>query len=58
MKRFHSLRHSGATWLVQAGVSIYTVSKILGHASVSTTQIYAHYEPDQYHNAVNSVQLL
>jgi site-specific recombinase XerD len=38
---FHSLRHTFATRLVQKGVSIYKVSKLLGHADVKTTQIYA-----------------
>lgn len=39
---FHSLRHCFASWLVQKGVSIYHVSKLLGHADIKTTQIYAH----------------
>ncbi len=39
---FHSLRHTFASWLVQKGVSIYHVSKLLGHASVKTTEIYSH----------------
>jgi site-specific recombinase XerD len=43
---FHSLRHTGATWLVQGGVSIYAVQKILGHASISTTQVYSHLETE------------
>ena len=39
---FHTLRHTFASRLVQAGVSIYKVSQWLGHRSVNTTQIYAH----------------
>lgn len=37
----HQLRHSHATDLINAGVSIETVRKRLGHASTETTQIYA-----------------
>ena len=50
---FHSLRHSFASWLVQAGVSIYEVSKLLGHADIETTQIYAHLRGDDLRRAVN-----
>ena len=38
----HTLRHSFATNLMQNGMHIYTVSKLLGHASIQTTQIYLH----------------
>lgn len=39
---FHDLRHSCASILVSLGVDLYTVSKILGHSSVKTTERYAH----------------
>lgn len=41
---FHDLRHSCATILIASGADLYTVSKILGHASANTTQRYAHVE--------------
>lgn len=49
---FHSLRHTFASRLVQKGVSIYEVSKLLGHADIKTTQIYAHLRSDDLRNAV------
>lgn len=52
---FHSLRHTFASWLVQSGVSIYVVSKLLGHSNVQTTEIYAHLRRDDLFNAVNSI---
>ncbi|MBI1931564.1 MAG: site-specific integrase [Ignavibacteriales bacterium] len=50
---FHSLRHTFASWLVQKGVSIYQVSKLLGHADIKTTQIYSHLRADDLQNTVN-----
>lgn len=39
---WHDLRHSCASMLINAGVDLYTVGKILGHSSPVTTQRYAH----------------
>lgn len=51
-RSFHSLRHTFASWLVQKGVSIYEVSKLLGHSDIRVTQVYAHLTPDNLRNAV------
>jgi integrase len=53
--RWHDLRHTCASWLVQAGVPIYTVAQMLGHSSVSVTQRYAHLAPQDLADAVSKL---
>lgn len=55
--RFHDLRHTFASLLIKSGVDIYTVSKLLGHGQVTTTQIYAHLYQDHIQDAVKKVQI-
>lgn len=43
---FHDLRHSCASIMLGLGVDLYTISKILGHSNVQTTQRYAHLQVD------------
>ena len=44
--RFHDLRHTSATRMIESRASIVAVSRILGHADLKTTMRYAH--PDDY----------
>jgi integrase len=50
--RFHDLRHTAASLLIQAGVDLYRVGAILGHSDIRTTRRYAHLAVDNLRAAV------
>lgn len=45
----HGLRHTGATWMADAGIALHVLQEILGHQSIETTKGYLH--PDRRHLA-------
>ena len=52
---FHSLRHSCASWLVNAGVEIPIIAKILGHKSLEMTTRYSHVNDASVKNAMQTL---
>ena len=49
---FHDLRHTCATRMVQAGVDLYKVQRLLGHKSPTMTQRYAHHYPESLRDGI------
>lgn len=49
--RRHSLRHTGLTWMADAGVPVHVLQKIAGHGSLTTTQLYLHPDERSIENA-------
>ncbi len=54
---FHCFRHTYATLQLSSGTDIYTVSKMLGHTNVKTTQIYAKVVDEKKSKAAQAIQL-
>ncbi len=54
----HTLRHSFATHLLEAGVDVMTLQKLLGHRQLSTTALYLHLRRDHLQNLPSLLDLL
>jgi integrase len=54
---FHCFRHTYATLQLSSGTDIYTVSKMLGHTNVKTTQVYAKVVDEKKDKAAQAIQL-
>jgi integrase len=48
----HTLRHTCATWMAQAGVQLRKIDEYLGHTDDRTTKNYEHHHPDYQDEAV------
>lgn len=54
-KKFHSIRHTYASMLLQKGVDIETVAELMGHSAISITQIYLHSSSTSKNKSVNKL---
>jgi len=55
--RFHDLRHTAATLLLEQGVHVKYVSEMLGHSSIAITlDLYSHVTPSMHHEAKQTMQ--
>ncbi|RKU03383.1 integrase [Burkholderia sp. Nafp2/4-1b] len=53
--RFHDLRHSAASEMINAGIDLYTVGGVLGHKTTTSTKRYAHLVTDKLAAAVKKI---
>lgn len=55
--RFHSLRHTFASWLVQFSTPLAEVQGLLGHSSILMTQIYSHLDEEHLRGAAEKIRI-
>jgi integrase len=55
--RFHDLRHTFASIAIRSGINMLTLSKTLGHSTISTTEIYAHLYQDHIQEEFNKFKI-
>jgi site-specific recombinase XerD len=55
---FHSLRHTFGTWLVEQGVPIYEIQKLMGHSTIVVTEMYSHLDTEMLHHSIGKMNLI
>lgn len=53
---FHTLRHTFASWHVEAGTDLYTLKELLGHSVLAMTERYSHLGQNALQNAVKNLE--
>lgn len=53
---FHTLRHTYASWLAEAGVDMYVLAELMGHSDLKMTSRYAHLSPKTLIEAVKALE--
>jgi integrase len=56
--RFHDLRHTAASWMIQGGTPLEVVRQVLGHEDIHTTLRYAHHSQDAQRKAIDAIAKL
>lgn len=52
----HDLRHTYASWLAQDGIPLGRIAELLGHASTTTTEIYAHFQQTTHDDVARALR--